>query len=139
MAVNTDTGEVEILNFINAVDVGRAIFLKGCENQIEGGIELMIGEAFLYEQILDLQTGATLNVDYIDNKWPTTLDIHTDRHKAIIVETIDACGPFGAKGAGEPVVSNYGSVANAIYNAIGKWIIDPPIYPQKILMALGKI
>ena len=139
VAVDTDTGEVEILNFINAVDVGRAIFFKGCENQIEGGMELMIGEAFLYEQILDSQTGATLNIDYADNKWPTTLDVYTDRHKAIIIETIDACGPYGAKGAGEPVVSNYGSIANAIYNAIGKWIIDPPIYPQKILKALGKI
>ncbi len=139
VAVDTETGEVEILSFISAVDMGRAIFLKGCENQIEGGLEIMVGEAFLYEQILDPATGATLNTDYVDNKWPTTLDIHTDRHRAILVETIDACGPYGCKGLGEPTVSNYGSIANAIYNAIGKWIGDPPIYPQKILKALGKV
>jgi xanthine dehydrogenase molybdenum-binding subunit len=139
VAVDIETGEIEILNFINAVDMGRAIFLKGCENQIEGGLEIMIGEALFYEQIIDPLTGATLNIDYIDNKWPTTLDINTEMHKGLIIESIDACGPYGCKGLGEPVVSNYGSIANAVYNAIGKWIGDPPINPQKILKALGKI
>jgi CO/xanthine dehydrogenase Mo-binding subunit len=139
VAVDTETGEVEILSFANAVDMGRAIFWKGCENQIEGGLEIMLGEALLYEQILDPVTGATLNTDYVDNRWPTTLDLHTDRHRAILVESDDACGPYGCKGMGEPPVSNYGAIASAIYSATGKWIGDPPIYPEKILRALGKV
>lgn len=138
VAVDIETGEVEILNFVNAVDMGRAIFWKGCENQIEGGLEIMAGEALLYEQVIDPEAGATLNIDYIDNRWPTTLDLYTDRHRVIIVESNDACGPYGCKGLGEPPVSNYGAIANAIYNAIRKWIGDPPIYPQKVLKALGK-
>jgi xanthine dehydrogenase molybdenum-binding subunit len=139
VAVDAETGQVEILQFVNAVDAGKAIFWKGCENQIEGGMEIMMGEALLYEQIIDLGTGATLNANYIDQKWPTTLDLNTDRHQAIIVESLDACGPYGCKGVGEPPVSSYGAIANAVYNATGKWIVNPPITPQKILKALGKI
>lgn len=138
VAVDTETGEVEILSFINADDMGRAIFYKGTQNQIEGGTELCIGEALMYDQIVDKNNGATLNTSYLDNKVPTTLDLNTDRYTAIIVEPIDACGPFGCKGLGEPPASQYGAIANAVYNAIGKWINDPPIYPQKILKALGK-
>ncbi len=138
VAVDTETGEVEILKFANAVDNGKAASLAGSLNQIDGGTEIMIGEAMYFDQITDPATGATINASYIDSKFPTTLDIHGDRHTAIIVESDDACGPFGAKGMGEPSISSYGCLANAIYNAIGVWINDPPIYPQKILKALGK-
>ena len=139
VAVDTETGEVEVLNFILANDMGRAIFRKGAENQIEGGIEISIGEAMLYEQIFDITNGATVNASYIDNKWPTTLDLHTDRYTAILVESDDACGPYGCKGMGEPPVTNYVVLAQAIHNAIGgEWIKTVPIYPQKILEALGK-
>ena len=137
VAVDTGTGEVEILRFFNAVDAGRAIFRKGCEGQIEGGMELMIGQALFYEQILDMDSGATLNASYLDQKWPTTLDLNSDRHEAIIVESDDACGPYGCKGIGEPCVSNYGAIANAVYNATGKWISNPPMTPAKVLDALG--
>lgn len=137
VAVDRETGEVEILKLFNAVDAGRAIFRKGCEGQIEGGIELMIGQALFYEQFLDPETGATLNASYLDQKWPTTLDLHSDRHQAIIIESDDACGPYGCKGIGEPSVSNYGAIANAVYNAIGKRIGNPPITPAKIIEALG--
>jgi len=30
-------------------------------------------------------------------------------------------------------------LAGAVYNAIGKWILDFPITPDKVLGALGKI
>jgi xanthine dehydrogenase molybdenum-binding subunit len=138
VAVDTETGEVEVLNFVEADDMGRAIFRNGCEGQIQGGMEINFGEAMLYEQILDKTNGATLNTSYIDNKWPTTLDLHTDRHTAIIVESDDACGPYGCKGLGEPPVTCYGVFNLAVYNAIGVWIDTVPIYPQKILKALGK-
>ena len=69
---------------------------------------------------------------------PTTLDLHTDRYEVIIVESIDKCGPYGAHGMGEPTVQSYACIANAIYNATGEWIVDAPIYSQKILKSLGK-
>lgn len=139
VAVDPETGEVEILQFANANDMGRAIFYKGCENQIESGTEHSINEALMWDQILDASTGATLNANDLDNKWPTTLDFNQNANKAIIVESDDACGPYGAKGLGEPPVSSYVAITNAIYNAIGVRINKSPIYPQDILAALGKI
>jgi CO/xanthine dehydrogenase Mo-binding subunit len=138
VAVDTETGEVEILKFANAVDNGKAASLAGSLNQIDGGTEIMVGQAFYFDQIMDPATGATINASFLDHKFPTTLDIHGDRHTAIIVESDDACGPFGAKGMGEPAIASFGCLASAVYNAVGVWINDPPIYPQKILKALGK-
>jgi CO/xanthine dehydrogenase Mo-binding subunit len=140
VAVDTETGEVEILAIANADDLGRAIFHKGATSQIMGGTEITIGQALLYEQVHDKTNGLVVNPSFIDGKLcnPTSLDMNTDRHTGIIVESIDDCGPYGAKGMGEPCISNYGAIANAVYNAIGKWCLEGPIHPQKILKALGK-
>ena len=140
VAVDTETGEVEILKIANADDMGRAIFRKGSMSQIMGGIEITIGQAMYYDQIHDKNDGRVVNPSFIDGKLcnPTSLDMHTDGHVGIIVEPIDDCGPYGAKGMGEPCISNYGAIANAIYNAAGIWILDGSMTPQKILEALGK-
>lgn len=66
------------------------------------------------------------------------MDFIDDRCEGVLYESNDACGAFGCKGIGEPVITCYAAVAHAINNAIGKWINDAPIYPQKILKALGK-
>lgn len=138
VAVDTETGEVEILKFVSTDDCGRIIYRNAAFAQLYGGMEIQIGELFLYEQIVDPLTGASLNLGFLGHKYPTSLDIHQDRHEATFIESIDACGPYGLKGCGEPVVSPYGSINSAIYNAIGVWITEAPIYPQVILKALGK-
>jgi CO/xanthine dehydrogenase Mo-binding subunit len=139
ISVDLATGRIEILNFVNVVDNGRAIFHYGSKKQIEGGIEIQIGQGLFYDQIIDPKYGATLNANYIDSKWPTTLDldIANNRNKfiPIIVESNDACGPFGCKGMGEPCVSNYGCIADALHNATGVWITEPPFTPKKIIDA----
>lgn len=138
VAVDTETGEVEILAIANADDMGRAVFRKGAMSQIMGGTEITLAQAQFHEQIHDETNGICINPSFIDQKWPTSLDMHTDRHTGIIVEPIDDCGPYGAKGMGEPCVSNYGVIANAVYNATGKWLLEGIITPQKILEALGR-
>jgi CO/xanthine dehydrogenase Mo-binding subunit len=137
VAVDPETGEVEVLKFANACDMGKAIFYKGSENQIEGGSEHCWNEALMWEQIIDPSTGATLNPNDLEQKWPTTLDT-TQPYEAVIVEPYDACGPYGAKGLGEPPVASYVAITNAIYNAIGIRINKSPTYAQDILKALGK-
>jgi xanthine dehydrogenase molybdenum-binding subunit len=138
IALDQDTGEIEILDYVNTDDPGRAIFMKGAEGQVSGGLEIQIGQALLYEQILNADDGATLNPNFLNHRLPTTLDLHTDRHQVIIHESIDKCGPYGAHGMGEPPVQGYPVVACAIYNATGKWILQAPLYPERILKALGK-
>jgi CO/xanthine dehydrogenase Mo-binding subunit len=138
VAVDTETGEVEILNYVNTDDVGKAIFYQGCMNQLLGGLEIEIGQGMYFEHIVDKNTGITLNANQLDHKWPTTLDVDGDNWDVIIVETDDACGPYGCKGIGEPTLNSFGCIANAVYNATGVWVKDVPLTPQRLLKALGK-
>jgi xanthine dehydrogenase molybdenum-binding subunit len=47
---------------------------------------------------------------------------------------------FGAYGIGENVgAAMSGITTSAIYNATGKWVLDHPTTPDRVLKALGKI
>lgn len=142
IAVDPETGEIEVLNFTNAIDMGRPAFYQGTLKQIEGGIELQIGQTLFYEQIFEKTNqdvfGATINASYLEHKWPTSADLPTEKYQPIIVETDDACGPFGCKGIGEPCLSSIGAMSCAFYNATGVWIKEQPITPMRVLKALGK-
>jgi CO/xanthine dehydrogenase Mo-binding subunit len=138
IAVDTETGLIEVLNQVNVVDTGRSIYLNACNKEIIGGMEIMQGEALFYEQVIEKSTGATLNVGHIDHKYPTSLDIHPDAMTPLIVESDDKCGPYGAHGIGEPCVTSTGAFISALYNATGKWVMEYPLAPWKVLKALGK-
>ncbi|MBE0596547.1 MAG: molybdopterin-dependent oxidoreductase, partial [Desulfuromonadales bacterium] len=53
VAVNTRTGEVQILRIIAATDVGKALNPLGLRGQIEGGVMMAIGNALTEEFIID--------------------------------------------------------------------------------------
>jgi xanthine dehydrogenase molybdenum-binding subunit len=138
IAVDEETGEIEILGIWNLVDTGKNIFYKGCENQIEGGAFEFIAEGILRHQRIDSE-GVTVNANFIDGKSAmTTLDQDTSRFHAIMVESDDACGPYGCKGIGEPCVTSFSTIASALYNATGVWLEELPMDPPNVLKALGK-
>lgn len=139
IAVDPETGEIEILNMVNAIDTGRAVYLRGCEKQMYGGLEIQQGEALLYEQVIEKTTGATLNPSFLDHRIATSLDVYQDRNKIAIVESEDQGGPYGAHGIGEPCVNAFCCIGAAFYNATGKWISEYPITPWRVLKALGKV
>ncbi|MBS4021357.1 MAG: molybdopterin-dependent oxidoreductase [Dethiobacter sp.] len=133
--VDTETGEVTVLNLIAAHDVGKAINPMNVEGQIEGGCATGLGYA-LSEEVL-LQEGKVLNPDLATYLIPTSLDI--PRIYPIIVEEQDTTGPFGAKGVGEPaLIPTAAAIANAVYNAVGVRITDLPITSEKVLASLKK-
>jgi xanthine dehydrogenase molybdenum-binding subunit len=56
------------------------------------------------------------------------------------VETEMGHGPYGTVGVGEDVATMIPALLGpAVYNAIGVWVDDFPITPDKVLKALGKI
>jgi len=56
------------------------------------------------------------------------------------VETQQGYGPYGATGIGEDIATVIPALLGpAVYNAIGEWIYEFPITPERILKALGKI
>ncbi|MCX5832794.1 MAG: xanthine dehydrogenase family protein molybdopterin-binding subunit [Deltaproteobacteria bacterium] len=131
--VDRETGQVKILNYIAAHDVGKAINPMLLEGQIYGGglmgIGYALGETMIYEK------GRLKNGNFLDYKMPTAKDVPPVQ--AVIVETDEQAGPFGAKGIGEPgLVPTAPAIANAIYDAVGVRIRDLPITPEKVLRAL---
>lgn len=131
--VDRQTGQVKILNYIAAHDVGKAINPMLLEGQIYGGglqgIGYALGERMIYDK------GYLKNGNFLDYKMPTVRDVPPVQ--AVIVESDEKDGPFGAKGIGEPgLVPTAPAIANAIYDAVGVRIKDLPITPEKILKAL---
>jgi CO/xanthine dehydrogenase Mo-binding subunit len=140
VAVDPDTGDVEVLSLVTADDLGRTIHLLGSEAQIEGAAVMAISFGLMQEQVVDMTNGVVLNPSYLDCKLPTILDTPLPTNlKPIIVESNDKIGPFGAKGLGEPPVGTpAGAITNAIYNAVGVWVKEQPATPWRVLKALGK-
>jgi xanthine dehydrogenase molybdenum-binding subunit len=132
--VDTETGEVRVLKYVSAHDVGRAINPAIVQGQIIGGVVMGIGWALSEELRFDNQ-GRPLNLSLTDYKIFTSADF--PEITAIIVESDDPLGPYGAKGFGEaPIVAVPGCIANAIYNAIGIRFRELPITPEKVVTAL---
>lgn len=131
--VNRETGRVKVLRCVTATDCGRAINPLGAEGQIHGGVAQGIGFALYEEMVVD--DGVVLNPDFRDYKCLSPKE--APEIEAILVETIDPSGPYGAKGLGEPsLVSVAPAIANAVYDAIGVRICSLPITPEKVLKAL---
>ncbi|OPY69299.1 MAG: 4-hydroxybenzoyl-CoA reductase subunit alpha [Syntrophorhabdaceae bacterium PtaU1.Bin034] len=131
--VDKETGQVKIVNYVAAHDVGRALNPMLLEGQISGGGVMGLGYAMSENMIY--RDGKLMNANFLDYKMLTARDIPP--MQAVIVETDEKDGPFGAKGIGEPgLVPTAPAIANAIYDAIGVRIKDLPITPEKVLAAL---
>src|ERR1700682_1640121 len=69
-------------------------------------------------------------------KYPTFLD--TPENESFLVETIDPEGPYGAKEAGQgPLLPVIPAVNAAVFDALGVWVDEAAITPEKVLRALA--
>ena len=96
----------------------------------------MIGQA-LYEISLYNDKGQALSSSLRDYKMPRAVDVPklTNYH----VEVHDPAGPFGAKGAGETCTTAImAAIRQAIEDAVGARITNPPFTPERVLKALKK-
>ena len=135
--VDTETGEVDVLKLVSAYDVGKAINPMMCEGQIEGGTAMGLGQAIMedltpYYPSIDFQPRS-----FADYMIPTSKDI--SEIDALLVEVPLETGPYGAKGIGETTCNSQpAAIVNAIHDAIGVWITDLPVTPEKVLRALDE-
>ena len=136
--VDLETGEIEVIKVVNVNDVGKAISPEGVEGQQYGGTYMGVGRNRSEEYIWDPVTGVLLNGNLIDYKFSTMKDVGPI--ETIIVETGMGLGPYGSVGVGEDVATETAYLLHgAVYNAIGRWVDDGPITPDKVLKALGKV
>jgi CO/xanthine dehydrogenase Mo-binding subunit len=133
VAVDTETGEVNLLKCTACHDVGRAINGATLTGQIQGGGVQGLGYALMEELVVDEGYVKTRNLsEYLI---PTSCDFPTIH--AIYLESGTGVGPFGAKGIGEPSLTPAApAVANAIADAIGVHIHELPLTAEKVLKAV---
>lgn len=134
--VDTETGEVKVIEFVSAVDCGKAINPRLTEGQVEGATVSGITYA-LHEDYIFSRKGRMINDSFWDYKIFTAPDIpeiHT-----IIVDSEEETGPYGAKSVSEVGMNGPSpAIANAIYDAIGIRFFETPFTPDKILGELKK-
>ena len=131
--VDTETGEIRVLKVTSAQDVGRVVNEMGLEAQLEGGIVMGLGYAL--SENLRIENGIVRNPNFRDYKVPTAPEIpEIDLH---FIESDSKTGPLGAKGIAElPTIVIAPAVANALYNATGVRIFDPPMSPETVARAI---
>jgi len=132
--VDAETGEVTVLGYVVAQDVGRALNPALVEGQMRGAAAQGIGWALLEELIHDdagqLLTGTLL--DYALPRAGHVPDIDT-----LIVEVPAPDGPFGAKGIGESsVIPAPAAVASALAAAGVPRLRELPMTPPRVWAAL---
>lgn len=130
--VDTETGEVSVINYAAAVDCGTPINPNLARVQAEGGILQGIGMV-LTENITYSSKGRVAENSLMQYKIPSRLDIG---HIHVEFESsYEQAGPFGAKSIGEVVINTpLPAIADAVFNATGKRFYELPITPEKIVM-----
>lgn len=134
VAVDPDTGEVRVLDYLAVQDVGCAINPAEVEGQIHGGVTQGIGWALLEGLEYD-EAGQPLTVTFMDYAVPHSQDV--PNISSILIMVPSTLGPFGAKGVGEPpVIPVAATIANAIYDAVGARMHTIPMTAERVFSAM---
>ena len=137
VAVNTRTGAIDVRRYHAVHDCGTPINPDLAMGQVYGGILKSIGHALYEEMIFDAE-GRCLTTTLADYGAPMIQELPRDV-RVRLVQTDDAFGPFGGKSVAEISVNGAApALAVAIHDAVGVWIRDWPLTPEKILKALGR-
>lgn len=136
IAVDPETGRIELKQYVAVQDVGFALNPLMVEGQIHGGAVQGIGmglhEALIYDDEGQLLTGSFM--DYDIPKMNTVPDIET-----ILVQNKSPLGPFGLRGVGEPpIVAGAAAIANAIKDAAGIRLDELPIRGEAVWQELHR-
>jgi 4-hydroxybenzoyl-CoA reductase alpha subunit len=132
--VDVETGRLKVENCWIAHDCGRAINPMLVAGQMEGSAYMGIAEALLEEHDVN-RFGLHRGPSLLDYRIPTAVD--TPELHALIVESLDPEGPYGAKEAGEgPLHPSLPALSNAVHDAVGIRLRELPFTPDKVRSAL---
>lgn len=135
--VDTETGELKLLNVICGNDVGKAVNPQQVTGQIEGALLQAAGYATMEEFIQ--KDGITRTRNFSTYLIPTILDI-PDNVNPMILEYADPIGPFGVRGMGEmPYLPFVPALIAAVHDATGIWFNEFPLTPERVLKGLKKL
>ena len=134
VAVDPDTGHVDILGYRVVQDVGLAINPRAIMSQVQGGVVQGLGYA-LHEEITLSSEGAIEQSGFEHYRLPLAGDVLPV--EVLLHEGAPSIGPLGAKGAGEIPILNVGAtVACAVARATNTPVCELPLTPPRVLALL---
>jgi carbon-monoxide dehydrogenase large subunit len=140
VAVDPETGVIEILRYMVVEDIGRCVNPLLAQGQIIGAAVQGIGGTILEELVYD-SNGQLLTTTLRDYILPSSTDV-PPVEAIILEETPSSTNPLGVKGAGEGgIVGTGGALANAVANALsslGLEVKELPLSPDKIRALVRK-
>lgn len=133
--IDLDTGQITLLRYIAAHDVGRAINPMSVEGQICGAAVQGLGQAMLEDVVVE--DGVNMTPGLFQYLIPTATDVPDI--ECIVVESGEGLGPFGARGIGEaPIGPPLAAIANAVADAAGARPTELPITPERVLDCVAR-
>ncbi len=134
VAVDAETGMMEVLKYLVVEDIGRAINPLLVHGQTVGSAVQGIGGTMLEELVYD-ENGQLLTGSFMDYLLPTSTDV-PDIGSVILEEAPSPLNPLGVKGAGEGgIVGTGAALANALSHALADFGIQIkalPLTPDRI-------
>jgi len=140
VAVDTETGQVEILDYVIVEDGGTLVNPMIVDGQVYGGTAQGIGTALYEEMPFDAQ-GQPLATTLADYLLPSAAEVPAMRIDHL--ETPSPYTRFGQKGVGEGgAIAPPAAIANAVNDALaplGVEITESPLTPRRIVEALLRV
>jgi len=140
VAVDTETGHVEILDYVIVEDGGTLVNPMIADGQVYGGTAQGVGTALYEEMPFDAQ-GQPLATTLADYLLPSATEV-----PAMRIDHLETSSPytrFGQKGIGEGgAIAPPSAIANAVNDALaplGVEITESPLTPRRIVEALLKV
>ena len=129
VAVDPETGRVDVARMATIADVGKAINPLLVERQDEGAVLQGVGMALFEEMVYS--DGQLTNDTLLEYRIPRVEDMPAQM-QGIIVENADGPGPYGAKGCGEGAqAATPAAIAPALADA-GVPMNELPFTPERV-------
>jgi carbon-monoxide dehydrogenase large subunit len=139
VAVDPDSGVVELLDYVVTEDCGTMINPLIVDGQVQGGIAQGIGTA-LYEEIPYDEIGQPLATTFADYMVPCAPEIPTVRIAHIV--TPAHATAYGVKGLGEGgAIAPPAAIANAVadaFRSLGATFNETPLTPRRVSEAVER-
>jgi len=136
VAIDTETGQVQLIRYVAADDCGNVINPMIVDGQVHGGVVQGVAQALWEEAVYD-DNGQLLSgtmMDYALPRADVLPQIETDR-----TVTPSPTNPLGVKGIGEAgTIASTAAVANAVLDALDVKHLDMPYKAEKVWAALQK-
>ena len=139
VAVDPDSGTIELLDYVVAEDCGTMINPMIVDGQVQGGIAQGIGTA-LYEEIPYDEMGQPLATTFADYMVPCAPEIPDVRVAHLVTPALATA--YGVKGLGEGgAIAPPAVIANAVadaFRSIGASFNETPLTPRRVSEAVDR-